>query len=403
MSDPIKHRPGPSRREFFKAAGAAGLSGLLLGRPSQAGAEPAGPMPQRPFGRSKIMVSSLALGGMFDTPTNQLLLKQALDLGVTYWDTAASYGWGRSEEGMGSFLAKNPGVRSRLFLVTKGDSNDPEGLNRKLEASLQRLKTDYVDLYLVHGISDIREMNDGLQGFAERAKSQGKIKLFGFSSHSNMADCLMGGAKLKWLDGAMVTYNFRLMHEPEMKAAVAAWTEAGLGLTAMKTQGGGPVRTSSPAELELAGRFLKRGFTDKQARLKAVWENPAIASVCSQMPNLTILAANAAAALDQTKLSARDIDLLDRLARETAGAYCAGCARICQAAVAGRPPVAEVMRCLMYYRDYGEVEVARQVFGQLPGPNRLALADLDYSLAERRCPQGLPIARLMQEAAALLA
>ena len=49
----------------------------------------------------------------------------------------------------------------------------------------------------------------------------------------------------------------------------------------------------------MAGRFLKLGFTDKQAKLKAVWENPNIASICSQMPNLTILSANVAAVLNR--------------------------------------------------------------------------------------------------------
>ena len=49
--------------------------------------------------------------------------------------------------------------------------------------------------------------------------------------------------------------------------------------------------------------FQARGFTDKQAKLKVVWENPQIASICSQMPNLTILSANVAAALDQVKLA----------------------------------------------------------------------------------------------------
>ena len=109
-------------------------------------------------------------------------------------------------------------------------------------------------------------------------------------------------------------------------------------------------------------RFLKRGFTDKQAKLKVIWENPHFASICSQMPNLTILSANVAAALDQTKLAREEFDSLRRYALETKSDYCAGCGKICQEAVGGAVPVNEVMRCLMYHRYYGEPELARQTF-----------------------------------------
>ncbi len=101
-----------------------------------------------------------------------------------------------------------------------------------------------------------------------------------------------------WIDGIMMSYNFRLMHSEKMRKAVDACTIAGIGLTAMKTQGGGSVRTSTETELELAGSFLQKGFTDAQAKLKAVWENQAIASICSEMPNTTILMANVASRLE---------------------------------------------------------------------------------------------------------
>ena len=85
-----------------------------------------------------------------------------------------------------------------------------------------------------------------------------------------MADCLAGAAKLDWIDAMMFTYNFRVMHDPKMKAAVKACVKAGIGLVAMKSRGGGPgkLKTASEAELKMVERFLKRGFTDKQAKLK---------------------------------------------------------------------------------------------------------------------------------------
>jgi len=201
-----------------------------------------------------------------------------------------------------------------------------------------------------------------------------------------------------------MTYNFRIMHSDKMQSAVEACVKAGIGLCAMKTQGGGSVTMESETELKLAGRFLKLGFSDKQAKLKAVWENPNIASICSQMPNLTILMANIAAALDQTKLSANDRELLRQYACETASSYCAGCASICESAFAGSPPpIREVMRGLMYFHDYGEKDQARALLAGLPGSRGKGFEAADYSRAESVCPQGLPIGRLMREAASLIA
>jgi hypothetical protein len=201
----------------------------------------------------------------------------------------------------------------------------------------------------------------------------------------------------------MMSYNFRLMRKDEMRSAIDACVKAGIGLTAMKTQGGGSVSMESETELQMAGRFLKQGFTDKQARLKAVWENPNIASICSQMPNLTILMANVAAALNQTKLSLEDLELLRQYACETSSSYCSGCATVCESSFAGAPLIREVMRCLMYFHAYGERDRARELFAELPAATTNSLLTCDYSRAEERCPQGVPIGKLMKEAASLLA
>ena len=76
------------------------------------------------------------------------------------------------------------------------------------------------------------------------------------------------------------------MHDPKMQEAVKACEKAGVGLVAMKSMGGGPgaKKVASQAKMEMAERFLKRGFTDKQAKLKIVWDNPQIASICSRCP-----------------------------------------------------------------------------------------------------------------------
>ncbi|HEY9073560.1 MAG TPA: hypothetical protein VIN67_05450, partial [Desulfobaccales bacterium] len=157
------------------------------------------------------------------------------------------------------------------------------------------------------------------------------------------------------------------------------------------------------AKLEVIDRFLKRGFTDKQAKLKVIWETPQIASICSQMPNLTILSANVAAARDQTSLAREEFDSLRRYALECKDEYCAGCGEICLEAVGGAIPVNEVMRCLMYQHYYGEPELARLTFAGLPAEVRQRLTEVDYSQAEQACPRRLAIAALMRQASETLA
>ena len=398
---------GLTRREFVKTVGLAGLAAWTgaaqaVAAEPQAGAAKAAAVPKRKLGKTGVDVSILNLGCMIDTINNQLLLKQARNWGVTYWDTAEAYGNGLSEEGLGRYFSRNPGAREEIFLVTKLVPKKGDLTNR-LEQSLKRLKTDHVDLFFIHAICGIDEMTPAIKDWAAAMKKAGKFKFFGFSTHTSMEDCLLGAAKLDWIDVVMMTYNFRLMHTPKMQEAVSACVKAGIGLVAMKTQGGGPVTCDSEAELKMAGRFLEKGFTDKQARLKAVWENPNIASICSQMPNLTILGANVAAARDMTKLTRGDFDSLQEYAQETACGYCAGCGHICMAAVGSAVPVNDVMRSLMYHQDYGEPDLARRTFAALPADIRQRLTAVDYTQAEQACPQGLPIAALMRQAAEVLA
>jgi hypothetical protein len=407
VMDRTTKQEGMTRRGFIRTVGLSGAAATALGIPGGAGAQapaggPAEAMPKRKLGKTGAEVSILCLGGMFDTVNNQLLLRQALNWGVTYWDTAEGYGNGLSEEGFGRFFTRYPETRKNIFLVTKFRTSPADKLSEALDKGLKRLCTDYVDVFFTHGISEFNQIA-GLRDWAEHMKKAGKIKFFGFSTHTNMEDCLLAAAKSGWIDSIMFTYNFRFMNAPKMKEAVEACVQAGIGLTSFKTQAGGQVKADSEAEFKLLQKFLDKGFTDKQAKLKAVWENPNIASVCSQMPNLAYLSANVAAARDLKSLAKSDFDALERFAHETRSGYCAGCGRICQAAVGGKVPVNDVMRCLMYYREYNDRELARDVFAGLPEEARSQLNRLDYSQAEQACPQGLAIAKLMAEASELLA
>jgi predicted aldo/keto reductase-like oxidoreductase len=401
-----KNNKAWSRREFLKAAGAMGMAPLFASPSSLANASgkrtketlATGIVPTRPFGKTGVDVSILSLGGSLTFTSRQRLLRQAFKAGVTYWDTAASYSGGDSEEGIGKYFSKYPEDREKVFLVTKSDSNKSGMMTDSLNESLERMKTSYIDLYFLHGISSTRGLNDRVRKWAEREKGKGKIRFFGFSTHRNMEECMIDGAKLGWIDGIMMTYNYRLTHTDQMKAAVDACVEAGIGLTAMKTQAGWSWKRETEPAIELKEQFLEKGFSEEQAKLKAVWENPHIASICSHMPNLKILMSNVAAALDKVTLSYQDMRLLEQYAHETASGYCAGCANICESTVNGHVPVSDVMRYLMYCRSYGDRDRARALFNELPLDTRRRMATTEYTMAERRCPQRMSIGRLMKEA-----
>ena len=388
-----------TRREFLAATGAIGLGSILAPSGLLGAAPDPSTVARRPFGRTGAEVSALGLGCMFDIIDNQIILRRAFDHGVTYWDTAASYEKGGSERGIGMFLEKNPMARKELFIATKGRSRD---LPHTLDESLARLKTDHVDLFLLHNVRDIDEVDrPEIRAFAQRMKQEGKARFFGFSTHSNTAQCLMSASKLGWIDGILFTYNYRVMNEPDLRTAVDACSKAGIGLVAMKTQGQHQGEDTPAQQAQLAP-LTARGFTVGQAKLKIVMEDPRIATACIQMPNLKLCRENIAAALDRRQLAESERAALGRYAAATANSYCAGCRRFCESALGGAVPVQDVMRHLMYLRHYGDSVDARALHAELPREVRDQLSFNDYTSAERACPRSLPIGKLMREAGILL-
>jgi predicted aldo/keto reductase-like oxidoreductase len=115
-----------------------------------------------------------------------------------------------------------PGECKKVFLITKSGHSNPDDLTQHLYDSLQRMQTGYIDLFLIQAVSDVKkEITRDIRSWAERTKSTGKIRFFGFSTHKNMESCLVDGAQLGGIDGIMTTYNYRLMHTDPTKKAVA--------------------------------------------------------------------------------------------------------------------------------------------------------------------------------------
>jgi predicted aldo/keto reductase-like oxidoreductase len=403
--------PDNSRRTFLKAIGTIGTAsmfaslvpGVKASGESKAKSAELATVPTRPFGKTGVNVSILSLGGVLGL-SDQIIFRQAMKMGVTYWDTADGYGWGKNEKAIGKYFAKFPDDRKKVFLVTKAGTSNPKKLTEKLNTSLQRMNTSYIDLYFIHYVKNAeKELTHDVKSWAEKAKAQGKIRFFGFSTHKNMQSCMLAAAKLGWIDGIMMSYNYRLMVKDDMKRAVDACVKTGIGLTAMKTQAAfsanfyASIGSETDDALEMTENFLQKGYTEQQAKLRVVWENPQIASICSAMPNMTILQANVAAALNQTKLSYQDKQRLEQYAQRTAAGYCAGCANICESAVDYSIPISDLLRCAMYCYGYGDRDKALALFYALPPEKKVNMLKVDYSKAEKYCPQNIHISRVLKE------
>ena len=408
-----------NRRNFLKTAGLVGVGSVIAAAKAKAGDanEPNAPaaqspiqkVPKRKLGKTGVEVPILSLG--FGRPGEQAILRQSLDWGVNHWDTSLFAA--TSEQSIGDFLAKNPDLRKDIFLVTKEyQSKTPEDLEKCLQMSLKRLNTKYIDLYFgVYMVNDMARFTDDVKKWAENAKKRGMIKHFGFSTHENMPQCLMAASKLDWIDAIMTKYDFRLMQDKQMQDAIDACHKAGIGLIAMKTQAmrqrKGPADANAAAaeaeaDKKMLAHFLEKGFTEGQAKIKAVMDDQRFSSVCSSMTSATLLMTNIAVALDKTKLAAEDMDMLRQYAQATCSGYCAGCAHIC-GPVASGVPVSDIMRALMYHDSYGDIAQAKAVFAEIPADIKQRLLSVDYSVAEHVCPNRMPISKLVADAVSKLA
>lgn len=182
------------RRSFLKAASAS-AAGTVLGMDywqtvQAAVAEGAHkPIPRRHF-REDVQLSIVGFGGIVVVGQEQNEASQevarAVDRGVNYFDVAPTYGNGEAEQKLG--VALQP-YRNNVFLACKTQERDAAGARRELENSLKALKTGHFDLYQLHAMSKMEDVDTvlGAGGALEtfvKAKEEGKIKFLGFSAHN---------------------------------------------------------------------------------------------------------------------------------------------------------------------------------------------------------------------------
>lgn len=184
-----------SRRKFLERIGVGSAAGATLPLLQSVARGATKPLPHRTLGRTGASVSILAFGCgsrfLMYTEEDKALeaLNRALDLGITYLDTAYAYGDGKSETRVGKVCATR---RKEFFLATKIPDRTRDEFMRRLEGSLKRLQTDHVDLVHIHSLghaddlAKIEAPDGALKGLHE-ARDQKMARFIGMTSHTDGA------------------------------------------------------------------------------------------------------------------------------------------------------------------------------------------------------------------------
>ncbi len=294
-------------------------------------------------------------------------------------------------------------MRKDVYLVTKNSNRKIGGPGaydaylKQLQGSLERLKTDYIDCYYLHGVGgrEIELLHDpDVKAAFEKLKKSGKIRFCGLSCHdARLPEILDAAAEVGWIDQVMFKYNFRDVggrdRYDDLNRAIDKASKANLALVAMKTQGGAVNFPDKIAELQA------KGFKKEVAAIKTVWMDQRMHVVVSEMVNRDDLRENIAGS-QNIALTARELELLEKYRLATAHLYCHGCGQHCEPA-AGGVAVADILRFLRYDEVYGKRQRARELYQALP-PQARDLAVADLAAAQAACPHGLPVVELIQRA-----
>ncbi len=232
------HRRGFLRGILGGSAAAAFPVALASGAASSSGE-----IPTRALGKTGVRVTAIGLGGarlpMLADDDAVRLVDAAYDAGINFFDTARSYTDGRSERVYGRALQ---GKRKKVFLTSKSTERFRAGAERELGETLGHLKTDYLDLWQIHGVSTMDEVREifgpggALEAFV-RARKEGKARFIGFTGHHDPEVHLAMLAGFEFDTILMPLHPADPHYLSFEKQVLARAAEKNLGITGMKVTG----------------------------------------------------------------------------------------------------------------------------------------------------------------------
>jgi len=402
------------RREFLRCAAVA--AGATIAADTAAGAEPkVERRNERPsmryarLGRTNLMVSRIAHGSLHTNKARIPLLARLYEGGVNLFDTSHVYGGGRSEAAFGEYFSGD-GRRKNVFICTKMDIRANlrakrgvfQAAMKRAEDSLRRLRTDHVDIMMLHGCTTLVDYVNDEEWLraAEALKKQGKARFIGFSEHAKPAETLKRAAESGHYDVAMVAFSlvkgaWGSLGRSDVKTmgpALEAARKADMGIIAMKAALHADRVVAAMPELKLK----KAGLSPFQICYRYMLGVPGVTAVVCGMVNMNQVEENLK--VPALELAAGDIEQLHRAAaRARVCGFCGACLDACPAGIA----VQDILRFEAYHRR-GHRATARAEYAAL-APQRRATACQGCGACERACPQGLRLRRALQEAHRVLA
>ena len=380
---------GLKRRQFITsiASGAVGLG--VAGRlpagasvASTAGQETAAPKIKKynDLGKTGLKVSDVSCGAISLFEPN--VLRYAYESGVTYFDTAEVYLRQKGESYVGQGLA---GIRDKVVITTKHMMDfrkkiDKAEIIKRMEDSLKRLQTDYVDVAMVHSIEDLTPLlkSEEVLGAYDELKRAGKVRFTGFSTH-NAKVTLKQALETDFPQVVLVIYNH--MEGPEIEPLVKAVRAKGIGTVAMKIFAG-----NQQGNLK---SMVGPKMSYPQAAIRWVLANPDFDTCIPTMSSYSHVEEYVAASAQPLDRAA--LVMVARYREQASSRYCRVSCKECLVACPANVAVNDVLRFAMYHEDYGMERMAADYYAELEsGRKPLGCAGC-AAPCESACPHGLPV------------
>ena len=347
--------------------------------------------------------------GQIDEDQATSMIRYAIDHGVNYVDTAYPYHNGESEPVVGRALAD--GYREKVHLATKLPSwliKTREDMDRYLDEQLERLRTDHIDFYLVHGL--IRPFWEnlstlGVTDFLTDALADGRIRYAGFSFHDTTELFREIVKSYDWTF-AQIQYNFMDEHYQAGTEGLEYAAKRGLGIVVMEPIRGGLLARDLAGVSEIWKKARVRHSPAEWA-LRWVWNHPEVTVVLSGMSTPEQVRQNVAIADSGVPLSLTrsELSLYGKVRKElkkritipcTGCKYCVPC-----------PHGVSIPECFEFYNSahmYDNEEQGRQLYtmflgGFFDGTPHYASVCQECGECEEKCPQSLPIREHLREVA----
>ncbi len=345
-------------------------------------------------------------GGGIDLDKTEQELLAAYRAGVNYFDTA--YIYPGSEAAVGEIFERNH-IREKVNLATKLPQyliGNRTALDRYFDEELSRLRTDYVDYYLMHHLTDVAMWEKlkkvGILEWIQEKKQSGAIRNIGFSYHGNTENFLKILNDYDW-DFCQIQYNYLDEVAQAGKAGLQAAAAKGIAVMIMEPLRGGKLVNMLPEAAKKAMAESGRNWSAAEWGLRWLYNQSEVTVVLSGMNSLEMVEANCRTASDARagSLTAEDFETLEkvkRAIREKEKVGCTGC-RYCMPCPKG-VDIPGIFRCYnaMFTESKSE---GRSQFIQTVGLTRepaFASQCIRCGKCEQHCPQSIPIREKLQEA-----